>query len=80
MASVEEMIRRDVADDVSLKVHAFTIDAVRKGFIAKRNILRVSGHVTSEHDREKLLGIVNHHVGDAYTVEFNVTVKQPAGA
>ena len=80
MADIIEMIRRDVEDDVSLKIHGFTVDMETKGFLVKHKTVRVGGRVAHQHDRDKLEGIVNHHIGDSYTVDFNVKVEQPADA
>lgn len=80
MADIVERIRRDVEDDVALKVHAFTVDLVSSGFLARRRVLRVSGTVAREHDRDALERIVNYHAGDAYQVELDVAVDEHARA
>ncbi len=80
MADIIEMIRRDVEDDVSLKVRAFTVDMLKKGFLVKRKTIRVSGRVANEHDRDKIAGIVNHHAGDGYDIEIDIRVEEPAEA
>lgn len=80
MADIVERIRRDVEDDVALKVHAFTVDLVSRGFLSRRRVLRVAGTVEREHDRAALERIVNYHAGDAFEVELDVGVGERAEA
>ncbi len=80
MADIIDMIRRDVEDDGSINVRAFTVDLLTKGFLVKRKTIRVAGRVANEHERDKIAGIVNHHAGDGYSLEMNVRVEEPTEA
>lgn len=75
MTDIAEMIRRDIQDDGMLKVHGLSVDTERKGFLGKHQILHVSGTVHTQHERDKIEQIVNHHVGDSYTIDLNISVE-----
>lgn len=78
MSDIADLIRRDVDDDVTLRPHGFTVDLVKKGFLTKQKTLQVGGTVTTERERDRIRSIVNHHAGDAYRVEFNLSVRESA--
>jgi hypothetical protein len=80
MVDVIEMIRRDVSEDGLLKIHGFTVELAKKGLLPRKQTLRVSGTVERDLDRRKLEQIVTHHVGDTYSVDFDVRVAEGAGA
>jgi len=80
MADIVEMIRRDIEDDISIKPSGLTVEMERKGVLVKHDIVRVSGRVSGEQEREKIRRIVDHHAGDTYRVEFSVAVKQTTDA
>lgn len=80
MTDIVEMIRRDIEDDISIKPSGLTVDMERKGLLVKHDIVRVSGRVSSEQERKKIRRIVDHHAGDSYKVEFDVTVKETTDA
>ncbi|MFW6312719.1 MAG: hypothetical protein ACOC2N_02415 [Spirochaetota bacterium] len=80
MADIVEMIRRDIEDDVSIEARGLIVDIDRKGVLVKHDIVRVSGSVSSEQERDKIREIVDHHAGSTYKVDFNVSVKEATGA
>ncbi len=80
MADIVEMIRRDIEDDITIKPSGLIVDMERKGLLVKHDIVRVSGRVSSDRDRSKIRRIVDHHAGDTYKVDFDVSVKETADA
>lgn len=80
MADIVEMIRRDIEDDISIRPSGLIVDRERKGLLVKHDIVRVSGRVSSEQERTKIRRIVDHHAGETYKVEFDVSVKEAAKA
>ena len=80
MADIAEMIRRDVEDDVTIKVHGLIVDAAKKGFLVKKQVLTISGTVANEHERDKIVKIANHHAGKAYDFDIKIQVKSPEKA
>jgi len=80
MADIVEMIRRDIEDDISIKPRGLTVDKERKGLLVKHDVVRVAGQVSSDQERRKIRSIVDHHAGETYKVEFDVSVKETADA
>lgn len=78
MADIVHMIRRDVEDDGLLKVHGFTVDLEKKGLLRRHQTLVAGGTVHSALERDKLEKIIRHHAGDAYELEMDIKVEEPA--
>ena len=80
MSDVDAVIRRDIEDDVTIKVKALAVEIRRKGVFPRRRFLYVGGIVPTEHAKAKIDHIAHHHAGDAYRVVNDVQTEDTAGS
>lgn len=82
MQQIDQMIVRDIEDDPVLRVKGLGVEIKKKGLFSSRKLLRITATVRSEHEREKMLRIAEHHTGDAYDVvdEITVAAEEPSNA
>jgi osmotically-inducible protein OsmY len=78
MERVVEMILRDIEDDNTINARGVNVEFSGKGLLKKRKTVRLIGSVHSEAERQKVKSIAEHHAGDQYEVQDELTVKAPA--
>ena len=75
MERVVEMILRDIEDDNTINARGVNVEFSGKGVLKKRKTVRLIGSVESEAEREKVRRIAEHHAGDQYQIEDDLTVR-----
>ena len=78
MERVVEMILRDIEDDHTINAHGVNVELSQKGLLKRRKSVRLIGSVDSEMQRQKVRRIAEHHAGDQYEIQDELTVKAPA--
>jgi hypothetical protein len=76
MSDIQNMILREIADDISIHAHDIALDIKAKGFPRRRKYITIHGSVQSEHEIKKVTQIAEHHAGDNYTVINELHVKE----
>ena len=75
MADIQEVIMRDIDADPTIDSKKLSIEVKTTGFLKKRKIIRLTGNVKSNAEKEKAMQIVVHFAGDNYEVENNLITE-----
>lgn len=75
MATVDQVINDDIADEPALSGAKITAEVRTGGLLKRRRVLRLYGTVNSELQKRKAFQIAEHAAGDNFDIVNELVVK-----
>jgi hypothetical protein len=74
MADLIDTIMAAIGSDPTITAKGITLDTESKGFLKRKKVLNINGLVATLAERNAVMQVVLHHVGDSYEIVNKLVV------